>query len=71
MFLPDGTRVAISRALGLRANGVVFEGHGIPPHIVSPPTLEDLRKGRDAALKIAQEWILSDKPIPFRFQPLP
>jgi len=69
--LPDGTKVRISRALGLRANGVVFEGHGIPPHIVSEPTLDDLRYGRDAALQIAQDWILSDKPVPARAQPLP
>lgn len=69
--LPDGTRVAISRALGLRVNGVVFEGHGIPPHIFSTPTLDDLRKGRDAALEIAKEWILSDKDVPARSQSLP
>jgi len=69
--LPDGTRVRISRALGLRANGVVFEGHGIPPHIFSTPTLDDLRKGRDAPLDIAKEWILSGKDIPSRSQSLP
>jgi carboxyl-terminal processing protease len=68
--LPDGTRVAISRALGLRANGVVFEGHGIPPHIYSGPTLKDLREGRDAALEIAQDWIVSGKDLPPRTQPL-
>jgi C-terminal processing protease CtpA/Prc len=68
--LPDGTRVAISRALGLRANGVVFEGHGIPPHIYSTPTLDDLRQGRDAALDLAQEWILLKKSIPSRSQVL-
>jgi len=68
--LPDGTRVAISRALGVRANGVVFEGHGIPPHIYSEPTLRDLRAGRDAALEIAKEWLASDKPLPSRTQPL-
>jgi hypothetical protein len=28
-------------------------GHGIPPHIFSTPTLEDLRAGRDAALELA------------------
>jgi len=64
--LPDGTRVAISRALGLRANGVVFEGHGIPPHIFSTPTLADLRAGRDAALETAKEWILSGAKVPSR-----
>jgi carboxyl-terminal processing protease len=69
--LLDGTRVAISRALGLRANGVVFEGHGIPPHIFSTPTLDDLRTGRDAALDIAREWILSGRNIPSRSQQLP
>lgn len=69
--LPDGTRVRISRALGLRANGVVFEGHGIPPHIFSTPSLDDLREGRDAALDIAKEWILSGRDIPSRSQPLP
>ncbi len=69
--LPDGTRVAISRALGLRANGVVFEGHGIPPHIFSTPTLDDLRTGRDAAFDIAKEWILSGRDIPSRSQQLP
>ncbi len=62
--LPDGTRVAISRALGLRVNGVVFEGRGIPPHVFAAPTLEDLRAGRDAALETAKAWILSDKSIP-------
>ncbi|HOW69689.1 MAG TPA: S41 family peptidase [Phycisphaerae bacterium] len=66
--LPDGTQLRISRALGLRANGVVFEGHGIPPHIVSTPTLDDLRTGRDAALEIGKEWILSNKTVPSRFQ---
>jgi len=69
--LPDGTRIAISRALGLRANGVVFEGHGIPPHIFSTPTLADLRAGRDAALEIAKKWILSGEEVPSRNQPLP
>ncbi len=64
--LPDGTRIAISRALGLRANGVVFEGHGIPPHIFSTPTLADLRAGRDAALETAKEWILSGAKVPSR-----
>ncbi len=68
--LPDGTRVAISRALGLRANGVVFEGHGIPPHFYSAPTLKDLREGRDAALEIARDWIGSGKNLPPRTQPL-
>jgi hypothetical protein len=69
--LPDGTPVAISRALGIRANGVVFEGHGIPPHTWSAPTISDLRAGRDAALDLAQEWVLSDRPIPARSQSLP
>lgn len=69
--LPDGTRVAISRALGLRVNGIVFEGHGIPPHIEALPTLADLREGRDAALDIAKDWILSGKDVPSRTQPLP
>lgn len=68
--LPDGTRVAISRALGLRVNGVVFEGHGIPPHIYSAPTLSDLRQGRDAAIDLAKEWIGSGKDLPARIQPL-
>lgn len=64
--LSDGTRLAISRALGLRVNGVVFEGHGIPPHIFSSPTLADLRRGRDADLELAKVWLLSDKPVPPR-----
>ena len=68
--LSDGTRVAISRALGLRANGVVFEGHGIAPHIYSAPTLNSLREGRDAALDIAKEWIESGKDLPSHMQPL-
>lgn len=68
--LPDGTRVAISRALGIRANGVVFEGHGIPPHILSTPSLDDLRQGRDPALEIATKWLLSDEGVPPRVQPL-
>jgi C-terminal processing protease CtpA/Prc len=69
--LPDSTRVAISRALGLRANGIVFEGHGIPPHVLSAPTLENLREDRDVALEIAEAWILSDEGLPPRTQPLP
>jgi carboxyl-terminal processing protease len=64
--LGDGTQVRISRALGLRANGVVFEGHGIPPHIPSTPSLEDLRQNRDAALNLAREWLLSSRAIPDR-----
>jgi carboxyl-terminal processing protease len=64
--LKDGTRLQISRALGLRANGVVFEGHGIPPHIVSTPSLQDLRQNRDAALELANEWLLSSKAVPDR-----
>jgi len=68
--LADGTRVAISRALGLRANGVVFEGHGIPPHIYSAPTLKDLRESRDAALERAKNWIGSGGDLPPRIQPL-
>jgi hypothetical protein len=35
------------------------------------PTLEDLRTGRDAAIDIAKEWILSGNNVPFRSQPLP
>jgi C-terminal processing protease CtpA/Prc len=69
--LPDGTRVAISRALGLRANGIIFEGHGIPPHIHCPLTQEDLRTGKDAALEAAVDWILSGGKPPARSQPLP
>jgi len=69
--LPDGTRVAISRALGVRVNGVVFEGHGIPPHIEALPTIADLRAGRDAALEIACDWIRSGKDVPPRSQRLP
>jgi C-terminal processing protease CtpA/Prc len=69
--LPDGTQVSISRALGLRANGVVFEGHGIPPHILVTPTLADLRAGRDAALEIARDWIRSNQDVPARTQSLP
>jgi len=69
--LSDGTRVAISRALGLRANGIIFEGHGIPPHIFAAPSLEYLRQGRDSALEIAQRWVLSEEKIPPRTQPLP
>lgn len=68
--LGDGTKVVISRALGLRANGVVFEGHGLPPHIYAEPTLSDLRQGRDPALQRAKEWLLSAKPLPERNQPL-
>jgi carboxyl-terminal processing protease len=66
--LCDGTRVAISRALGLRANGVVFEGHGIPPHIPSTPSVQDLREGRDAALELSKAWLLSEQPLPERRQ---
>ena len=69
--LADGTRVAICCALGLRANGIVFEGHGIPPHVFSTSTLADLREGSDAALEAAKDWILSDMRIPPRTQPLP
>ena len=68
--LCDGTKVVISRALGVRANGVVFEGHGLPPHIYTPASLSDLRQGRDAALDHAKEWLLSAKPLPPRKQPL-
>lgn len=68
--LPDGSRVRISRALGIRANGIVFEGHGIPPHIEITPTIEDLRNGRDPALEIAKEWIVSGSNVPARSQPL-
>ena len=68
--LCDGTKVVISRALGVRANGVVFEGHGLPPHIYASASLSDLRQGRDAALDQAKEWLLSAKPLPPRKQPL-
>ncbi len=68
--LGDGTQVMISRALGIRANGVVFEGLGLPPHITLAPTLEDLRHGRDPVLERAKEWVLSNQPIPARIQPL-
>ncbi|MHC4084706.1 MAG: LamG-like jellyroll fold domain-containing protein [Planctomycetota bacterium] len=68
--LPDGSKVGISRALGIRANGIVFEGHGIPPHIEITPTIEDLRNGRDPALEIAKEWIVSGSNVPARSQPL-
>jgi C-terminal processing protease CtpA/Prc len=68
--LCDGTRVIISRALGLRANGVVFEGHGLPPHIYASASLDDLRHGRDPALEQARQWLLSNKPLPPRDQPL-
>jgi carboxyl-terminal processing protease len=69
--LCDGTKVAISRALGMRANGVVFEGHGIPPHIFSTPSIQDLQGGRDTALELSKAWLSSDQPLPERRQPLP
>jgi carboxyl-terminal processing protease len=69
--LSDGTKLAISRALGLRANGVVFEGHGIPPHIVSTPSIQDLRDGRDADLELSKAWLSSGQPLPARSQTLP
>ena len=68
--LPDGSKVRISRALGIRANGIVFEGHGIPPHIEITPTIEDLRNGRDPALETTKEWIVSGSNVPARSQPL-
>jgi len=64
--LIDGTKVVISRALGVRVNGVVFEGHGIPPHIIASPSLEDLRQNRDPALEQAKQWLLSNDPVPPR-----
>ncbi len=64
--LPDGSRVRISRALGVRANGVVFEGHGIPPHLFCAPTIAGLRSGGDAALELGRDWLLSDRPVPDR-----
>jgi carboxyl-terminal processing protease len=68
--LCDGTKVMISRALSLRANGVVFEGYGLVPHILVPPSLSDLRQGRDAALEAARKWLLSNDPLPQRDQRL-
>jgi carboxyl-terminal processing protease len=68
--LGDGTQVMISRALGIRANGVVFEGLGIPPHISLAPTLDQLRNGQDPVLERAKEWVLSNQPVPARIQPL-
>jgi C-terminal processing protease CtpA/Prc len=64
--LIDGTKVVISRALGMRVNGVVFEGHGIPPHIIASPSLDDLRQNRDPALEQAKRWLLSNDPVPPR-----
>ena len=69
--LPGGVVVRISRAFGCRVNGIIFEGHGIPPHIYCPLTQEDIRNGRDAALEAAVKWILSDKKLPARSQSLP
>ena len=69
--LCDGTQVRISRALGIRSNGVVFEGHGIPPHLEVMPTLHDVRTGTDRTLELAAEWLLSNRPLPPHSQELP
>lgn len=73
--LPSGAVVLISRAIGIRACGVVFEGHGIPPHIEVRPDPEKIEAGIDVvleeALKALEEWIEKGEiQLPKRFQPI-
>lgn len=68
--LPSGAVVRISRAISIRACGIVFEGHGIPPHI---EVGSEPQKGGDPALKetlrALEGWIRSGHiAFPQRFQ---
>lgn len=66
--LPSGAVVRISRAIGFRANGIVFEGHGIPPHIeVKPKVGSDIIL--ETAVKVLEKWIKKGKTqLPLRYQ---
>jgi carboxyl-terminal processing protease len=64
--LSGGARLYVSRTLPLHTGGVPSPMLGIVPHLWLPPTLPDLRAGRDAALTNAVEWVRSDAPLPAR-----
>jgi carboxyl-terminal processing protease len=49
----DGVAVRASLLVALRADGSHIEGHGIRPHIVVTPTVEDYMAGRDPELERA------------------
>ena len=46
--------------------GVPSPLHGIEPHLRVPPTLADLRAGRDGPLEAALGWLRSQRPVPDR-----
>ncbi|MBX9927372.1 MAG: hypothetical protein K2X99_00535 [Gemmatimonadaceae bacterium] len=51
--LKNGMQFQVSARRYRRANGLPFEGAGLPPHIVVPLTASDLRAGKDATLERA------------------
>jgi C-terminal processing protease CtpA/Prc len=59
--LPNGFAFGLPNEVFFTADGQVFEGPGIPPHVHVPVfSTEDLKNGRDPALEKAIE-ILTTK----------
>jgi len=64
--LTCGATVIVSRMFPIDGGvaGIPSPLHGTPPHIPVPPTIADLRAGRDGPLEAALAWLRSGHPIP-------
>jgi carboxyl-terminal processing protease len=60
--LPDGGMLSIGVRSFRTAAGVTLEHRGVTPDIVTAPTLEELRQGRDPTLEAAVIALLAPKP---------
>lgn len=59
-FFPTGMNFGIGTKRLRFPDGSLFEGVGIKPNIEVPPTIADMRAGRDAALERAIAWAKSE-----------
>lgn len=57
--LSNGWSVSVSRKLFVDADGVCWEGVGIPPNLRVVATPEQIAEGRDRALDFARSWSLA------------
>ncbi len=62
--LPDGGMLSIGIRSFRTAAGVTLEHSGVTPDVVTAPTLDELRQGRDPTLEAAVAVLLAPKPAP-------
>jgi len=68
--LPGGLRLDVARTFPLLTGGVPCPQFGVAPHLWAPRTLDDVRVGKDTALRAALGWIKGKDPLPRRVQPV-